>query len=317
MTTPYEFGKFAAEPKALRFHEPESSVPPINMANVEARGDYHSFKHRNKFPTSTLFSSLFGAEGLDAKILSRPVSAALGHVAPMLPIPGASLIGPATGAASAVTNTLDDVNNLRYRQSIQSRVDKYNANPERVKEKLPAAKMKASPTIPASAVDAAAKSIPKSTAPAKTSPAKTEESKSTEPSTVSKVLNAVDPRKMDPRLLAALGIGGVGLGAGAYYLSRKKKKKPEDNSEKQSMLNDLMQFGAKVAQSTCSPCDMPNGPANKKHMTGASPAVTEAGEHSEEFGTPEVAETEHSNAKAKMPEEGAKSAYAFGYMLGR
>ena len=83
------------------------------------------------------------------------------------------------------------------------------------------------------------------------------------------------------------------------------------------MLNNFMQFGAKVAQSTCSPCDMPNGPANKKHMTGASPAVTEAGEHSEELGTPEVAETEHSDAKAKMPEEGVKSAYAFGYMLGR
>lgn len=79
----------------------------------------------------------------------------------------------------------------------------------------------------------------------------------------------------------------------------------------------LASFGAKVAQSTCSPCDMPNGPANKKHMTGASPAVTEAGEHSEELGTPEVAETEHSDAKAKMPEEGVKSAYAFGYMLGR
>lgn len=89
------------------------------------------------------------------------------------------------------------------------------------------------------------------------------------------------------------------------------------NKVKEKTAMNLFEFGAKVAQSSCSPCDMPNGPANKKHMTGASPAVTEAGEHSEELGTPEVAETEHSDAKAKMPEEGVKSAYAFGYMLGR
>ena len=70
----------------------------------------------------------------------------------------------------------------------------------------------------------------------------------------------------------------------------------------------LIAIGAKLAASTCSPCDMPNSPANKKHMTGASPAVTEAGEKSEEIGKPEVTETEHSEAEAKQPEEGIKSA---------
>lgn len=75
-------------------------------------------------------------------------------------------------------------------------------------------------------------------------------------------------------------------------------------------------FGAKLAASMCSPCDMPNSPTNKKHMTGASPAVTEAGEKSEEIGKPEVVETEHSEAEAKQPEEGIKSAAGFGKMLG-
>jgi hypothetical protein len=67
-------------------------------------------------------------------------------------------------------------------------------------------------------------------------------------------------------------------------------------------------FGAKIAASMCSPCDMPNSASNKKHMTGASPAVTEAGEKSEEIGKPPVTETEHSEAEAKQPEEGVKSA---------
>jgi hypothetical protein len=75
-------------------------------------------------------------------------------------------------------------------------------------------------------------------------------------------------------------------------------------------------FGAKLAASSCSPCDMPNSPTNKKHMTGASPAVTEAGEKSEEIGKPEVVETEHSEAEAKQPEEGVKSAANYGKMLG-
>jgi hypothetical protein len=66
--------------------------------------------------------------------------------------------------------------------------------------------------------------------------------------------------------------------------------------------------GSKCAQSTCSPCDMPNSPTNKKHITSASPAVTDASEHSEEIGKPEVVETEHSEAKAKQPEEGIKAA---------
>jgi hypothetical protein len=141
-----------------------------------------------------------------------------------------------------------------------------------------------------------------------------------------------------PLLGAAAGMAGTaigGLGANKARLDRpaiqKNLQEQKQNYESVTPPNQrgiykmpffgkagsLIEFGAKVAQSTCSPCDMPNGPANKKHMTGASPAVTEAGEHSEEFGTPEVAETEHSDAKAKMPEEGAKSAYAFGYMLGR
>jgi hypothetical protein len=74
-------------------------------------------------------------------------------------------------------------------------------------------------------------------------------------------------------------------------------------------------FGAKIAASMCSPCDTPNSPTNKKHMTGASPAVTDASEHSEEIGKPEVVETEHSEAEAKQPEEGIKSAANYGKML--
>jgi hypothetical protein len=68
----------------------------------------------------------------------------------------------------------------------------------------------------------------------------------------------------------------------------------------------------KKAQSTCSPCAMPNAPTNKKPYTSASPAVTDASQKSEEVGKPPVTETEHSEAKAKLPEEGAKSAFAFG-----
>lgn len=68
----------------------------------------------------------------------------------------------------------------------------------------------------------------------------------------------------------------------------------------------------KKAQSACSPCAMPNAPTNKKPYTSASPAVTDASQKSEEIGKPPVTETEHSAAKAKLPEEGAKSAFAFG-----
>lgn len=68
----------------------------------------------------------------------------------------------------------------------------------------------------------------------------------------------------------------------------------------------------KKAQSACSPCAMPNAPTNKKPYTSASPAVTDASQKSEEIGKPPVTETEHSDAKAKLPEEGAKSAFAFG-----
>jgi hypothetical protein len=63
----------------------------------------------------------------------------------------------------------------------------------------------------------------------------------------------------------------------------------------------------KKAQSACSPCAMPNGPA-KKPYTSASPAVTDASQKSVEIGKPPVAKTEHSAAKAKLPEEGVKSA---------
>lgn len=353
--SPRAFGKFAAD----------FGIPP-HIQNEIAQSDAKYLPRAGEHANASLYQE----NGLlpTAKPIFTGLASLLGHVAPSLPVPGASLVGPAAGAASVGYNSLDDAVTLYNQKSVRRQVDNYNASPGRERQNLPKFRVKQK-TLPAKAVDSAAKVVSKNTSGSSasaTAPAKTAEAKSTEPSTVSKVLNAVDPRKMDPRLLAALGIGGVGLGAGAYYLSRKKKKKPEDNSEKQSMLNDLMQFGAKVAQvtgmtydennsnvkklqkqypttwrkvmaesqglsddaqakpvgakcaqSTCSPCDMPNGPANKKHMTGASPAVTEAGEHSEEFGTPEVAETEHSDAKAKMPEEGVKSAYAFGYMLGR
>lgn len=95
-------------------------------------------------------------------------------------------------------------------------------------------------------------------------------------------------------------------------------QKKEKEKEKTAM--DLIQFGMKVAQSSCTPCAMPNSPTNKqnkKHMTSASPAVLEAGEKSEEIGKPDVTETEHAEAEAKLPEEGAKSAYEFGMRCGR
>jgi hypothetical protein len=76
--------------------------------------------------------------------------------------------------------------------------------------------------------------------------------------------------------------------------------------------HDNAQKKEKKAQSACSPCAMPNGPTNKKPYTSASPAVTDASQKSVEIGKPPVTETEHSEAKAKQPEEGAKSAYAFG-----
>jgi hypothetical protein len=71
----------------------------------------------------------------------------------------------------------------------------------------------------------------------------------------------------------------------------------------------------KKAQSACSPCAMPNGPKNKPY-TSASPAVTDASQKSVEIGKPPVAKTEHSAAKAKLPEEGVKSAIDFGAMMG-
>lgn len=61
------------------------------------------------------------------------------------------------------------------------------------------------------------------------------------------------------------------------------------------------EFAAKLAQSACMPCDMPNGPANKKHTTGASPAVLAADEKSEALGRPEIEETEHSEKAIDIP----------------
>lgn len=84
----------------------------------------------------------------------------------------------------------------------------------------------------------------------------------------------------------------------------------ELQKEKEAM--SLYSFGAKIAQSACSPCAMPNAPTNKKPYTSESPAVTDASQASKEIGKPPVTETEHSAAKAKLPEEGAKSAFAFG-----
>jgi hypothetical protein len=75
------------------------------------------------------------------------------------------------------------------------------------------------------------------------------------------------------------------------------------------------EFAAKLAQSTCSPCDMPNGPTNKKHMTGASPAVLEADEKSEELGRPESEETEHSEKAIDIP--GKAAALKFGRRLAK
>ena len=98
------------------------------------------------------------------------------------------------------------------------------------------------------------------------------------------------------------------------FVKTQSAQKNLETEEKQSMAN-LYTFGAKLAKSMCSPCDMPNGPTNKKHMTGASPAVLEADEKSEEIGKPPVTETEHSEAEAKQPEEGVKAALLFGQKI--
>jgi hypothetical protein len=83
-------------------------------------------------------------------------------------------------------------------------------------------------------------------------------------------------------------------------------------AKSQGLSDSSMAKAIKKAQSACSPCAMPNGPTNKKPYTSESPAVTDASQKSVEIGKPPVTETEHSEAKAKQPEEGAKSAYAFG-----
>jgi hypothetical protein len=83
----------------------------------------------------------------------------------------------------------------------------------------------------------------------------------------------------------------------------------ENKEEKEAM--SLIAFGAKIAASSCSYQDMPNGPTNKKHTTSASPAVLEADEKSEEIGKPETDETEHSESVITD-----KQAFAFGEKLG-
>jgi len=109
-------------------------------------------------------------------------------------------------------------------------------------------------------------------------------------------------------LMAARMTQNTGRRAGPFG-----KFSAELQKEKAAM--SLYSFGAKIAQSACSPCAMPNGPKNKPY-TSESPAVTDASQKSEEIGKPPVTETEHSEAKAKQPEEGIKSAANFGKMLG-
>lgn len=136
-----------------------------------------------------------------------------------------------------------------------------------------------------------------------------------------------------PGVMAGAALGGMGGGAVGNWVTRGLLGPAETDEEKfERLLRTArtdrdgsgpatkektamhpIEFGMKLAASSCTPCAMPNGPANKKHMTGASPAVLEAGQKSEEIGTPETLKTEHAEAKAKLPEEGAKSAaYVFG-----
>jgi hypothetical protein len=113
-----------------------------------------------------------------------------------------------------------------------------------------------------------------------------------------------------------IGTSLAGLGGGAYLGLKAHKRIGEElefedePKKKEKAAMSLYSFGAKLAQSTCSPCDMPNGPTNtnKKPYTSASPAVTDASQKSVEIGKPPVTETEHSEAKTKLPEEGVKSA---------
>lgn len=67
----------------------------------------------------------------------------------------------------------------------------------------------------------------------------------------------------------------------------------------------------KTAASSCAPCDMPNGPTNKKHMTGASPAVLEADEASEEI-KPKTTETKHDKSIVTGKEARTKKASPVG-----
>lgn len=118
------------------------------------------------------------------------------------------------------------------------------------------------------------------------------------------------------------GIGGGMLGhslaseaVGPYETEEEKFERmleAREAAQEKMKMKTAYEFGAKIAASSCVPCHTPNGPTNKKPYTSVSPAVTDAGQKSVEIGKPPVTETEHSEAKAKQPEEGVKSAYEFG-----
>ena len=118
------------------------------------------------------------------------------------------------------------------------------------------------------------------------------------------------------------GIGGGMLGhslaseaVGPYETEEEKFERmleAREAAQEKMKMKTAYEFGAKIAASSCVPCHTPNGPTNKKPYTSVSPAVTDAGQQSVEIGKPPVTETEHSEAKAKQPEEGVKSAYEFG-----
>ena len=108
--------------------------------------------------------------------------------------------------------------------------------------------------------------------------------------------------------LAGLG-GGAYLGLKAHKRIGEELEHEDEPKKKEKEAMSLYSFGTKLAKSVCSPCDMPNSPTNKKHMTGASPAVLAADEKSEELGRPEAEHTEHSEEAVNIP---GKKAMAFG-----
>lgn len=105
---------------------------------------------------------------------------------------------------------------------------------------------------------------------------------------------------------------GAKLASDYVDLYNKPKKQEKEKEEKKSMATQsisALEFGAKLAKSMCSPCDMPNSPTNKKHMTSASPAVLEADEKSEEI-KPETEKTEHTEQAIDVPGQKASAVSA-------